>query len=1830
MPWGENDTEVATLDEPAQPAAPAFRKGPDLELSPHDIWKDPDAPSELRQAAANAVRWKAVADPEAGTVHTASLGELMTVPKMLPFAGHITTAIINTQRKLAQDRIKAGKGTEDDYWTVAGVYEDAMLSQRHAQSQARLPGYVPDPENVGKTASFMAELYGLAPATKAISALAGEGIAGTAAGIATEAVGTGLAPEAISQRYAPYIDKSGRTQSGQDVPTAALSGFTDAMIEMGVERAGEHFGKLLPKPVRDRAARLWQKYIGLYPRGTSAEFAQIMRDTHFDGLLGEVGEERLGEILTGAKDVAMGDPRADFGATGDIAAGLAGDRQRLGQGLRQVGQEVATFGPLAAAGGAVNAAAGREAYRNMSGQEASAALGVNPELNPTASASAFWQRPEVAKPAVEQMIAAGKTPDEIRELATNPSNAKWEEFGLGTRADKTVPNTDARRAFGENAIKYLDSLTQQETQTPVSPEQKPQESDVSTAKQETLPGQASTPGFDLNLKTPPTGQQSQTNVASPAAPLTQADLLGQPIVQPNQPKTDFGTTGGKQETLFGKEGLPGQQNLFPDKGVPDDMVQKQNRENVPPDPIEQGSKDWRKIVEYQAGKWGMDPDTYKTFADQVWRDETERLTDREEAKAEARKALGKNASHLSMLENKGKDFTSIKGFDVVAERLANNYPSLGWQHLVGQSSSELEQKLWDLMREGKQKIPNKFSRPFHDKIEAYLNHLEQETSFNPSEFEGEHGEHDHAFRMADTSQPGERDQMSRMSPQAPHVAMKMEGTGGPSISAQGIVATLAKMFNIPIRSGRVQVRKALGIYDKKQEVIRTKGQSSADLAVITHEVAHHIDFPNNVRKGIDSTMRSELKNLDYDPKQKRAFEGFAEFVRMYMTEQEGLAQEKAPKFFDHFTQNWLPKHPAIQAKFEKARQLVRQYLEQGAVARAEAGISDSGKPAGDLRSVGERLPEIIGTYWDRTIAAWKDKGHAINLMDQAAKNAGYQLKPGESYAGELYQAFDQSGIPHAERALEDGVHLVTQTGEKIGEGMRKVLTDIQPADYPEFRRFLWARHAQEVHTKKPLMNPGITPEDANFIVDAVKEDPQKLARYTKAAEGVTKFNHNLLDMLVDAGVITPGSAHLMKKQWETYIPLFRATEKGGGRFGGNLIDLPDPIRRRRGSGRQILDPIESTMQQAIAFYNVAIKKQVQLQMIKQADPSLGGARGMAGWVESVTPNMKQQRVDLGDVWKAVVERLNELGMADVSMDPETLGQLGEDFAQDYLNIYRPDYSPSPKERVIRVVHEGQPRLYQLDPDLYNALDTMAPFQVPAFVRVFDQVAQGLASTTRLGATGLSTGFAGANLVRDWFTYQIQSEHAKGAQSITDPFRWIGAYVASKTMSTLADSVPHDTISLWEEGGGQLAASLGQDRKSLRKYRDQLVAHSTKQHVRELLVHPINSLRDIVGVAEVGPRLAEFSNVLAEHGFVNEKGKLIDKATGERARPPRDVLVKAINAANDVTVNFKRMGSVGRVVNRYIPFFNAALEGNAKRIRVLKQALTGGTGWKRKVVAMTSLAAASLMYALMRGKDDDYKEEEAWLKNSYWTFTDGHGNPVLRIPKPYEFSFIPNFVEALVGSIREGNPSPAKETAEQEFNRLMPPFVPQVVRPATESYFNWDFFRQKAIENDTLAKLKPGDRSYPYTTELMKRAGQYSGVSPARLEHFVNESSGGLYDKVERPIEHLGSGQVETSDLPVINAFTIRKDYAKSIDEFYARKTELEQSVASAKAKGEEPTDAPELAKFTKYADAMKKLRKSIAGVQGREDRFAAEKYIIGLARAALGKEPLARYPTPAQ
>jgi hypothetical protein len=887
--WGEEDQELATLELPTPSVDLGHDARYDQELGPHEILEDDTAPPQLRQMSANYIR----ANPTQTVLSTARPAQLKAALTALPLpgVGHIVNTISNATRSAAQRRIDAGKGTSNDYWTVAGVYEDAVYASEHAKNKEQMPWYMPDPEGTGKTTAFMMELYGLAPVGRGAAALAGGGIRGGAAAIATQATLSGLAAEKISERAAPYIDREGQTQSGQNIGMAALSGFSDAMIEVGVEKAGEHFGKLVPKAVRDRTGRLWQKYIGLNPNGSSAEFVQLLKDSNYNGILSEIGEERLGEILTGGKDKLLGDPRADFGATGDLAAGAMGDRERLQQGLRTVGEEAVQFAPLAIAGGLAGAAENASARRQVTGDEASEILKVNP--GPRAqqqNIDSMWASPSTARRAMAKLEEEGRDWADIETLANNPTSANFEDAGFGSRRDGTMPNAASRRAFGDN-LKKLFGPTQPDVEFT---------GEVESTQPDVPPSPLAPPGPDQYEKipqqpftdeeweaakpNPAAGQQSQTNVASP--PVSDQQYVGKQPWELSPDELDESIRAlkemdrGLEASIFGEEGAkryraaqqvsnstlathektkradqviaemeaaltePQRRRLFGMDGPaidieelkafrrekssidaatpeslgqsigvalvslgdasdpatmtfkqqlamaklaegkrlaeangfdlaavekaaarhaaskfsdPDDAMAVLGRwfqgkpkpktpglpaptptapEPIGPSPFDRGSKSWPDILQHQAKKWDVDPATYNDIAKQVWDEEIEYIRERESARKQAAKSLRLNAGNLQMIENQGKDFASIKGFDEVARSLANDYPVLGWVHLVDENSSELEQKLWDLLREGQQKIPTKVSPEYHQKVERYMSEAERNTRFDPDEFEG--------------------------------------------------------------------------------------------------------------------------------------------------------------------------------------------------------------------------------------------------------------------------------------------------------------------------------------------------------------------------------------------------------------------------------------------------------------------------------------------------------------------------------------------------------------------------------------------------------------------------------------------------------------------------------------------------------------------------------------------------------------------------------------------------------------------------------------------------------------------------------------------------------------------------------------------------------------------------------------------------------------------------------------------------------------------------------------------------------------------------------------
>jgi hypothetical protein len=443
-------------------------------------------------------------------------------------------------------------------------------------------------------------------------------------------------------------------------------------------------------------------------------------------------------------------------------------------------------------------------------------------------------------------------------------------------------------------------------------------------------------------------------------------------------------------------------------------------------------------------------------------------------------------------------------------------------------------------------------------------------------------------------------------------------------------------------------------------------------------------------------------------------------------------------------------------------------------------------------------------------------------------------------------------------------------------------------------------------------------------------------------------------------------------------------------------------------------------------------------------------------------------------------------------------------------------------------------------------------------------------------------------------------------------------------------------------GIQLSTLLGTDRRSMRNLRKDIISRGRKSHLVTMAKHPSDTMVEVITASDAGPRLAEFVGVLESHGYTVDGKRLIGPTGHHTPSPPRHVLVEAAMAANDVTTNFKRQGFKGREVNKYWTFFNAAIQGQDKQIRTLRDvALAGKTPEgsddrhlrKQFLIAASMLSAATALYWLMRSDDDDYLEMEPWLREGYWTFSH-RGNTIARIPKGYDWAMIPNSVEAILNQLSGRDKEAVKHALHQDMLRRVPGSGFAGAKPILEVGMDYDFFRNKRIEGPRLQERSSPYRSQPFTSDTARAVGWYTGhlgLGPAQLEHVVNSVTGGAYRRWINPIERVVNGEgLRAEDIPFLGGYHVKKHYPKSTGDFYDAYNQLGTERADAKHKNMNPGVELEGVwdEVSRYHGVIRDLWKVIDGVENPQERFdRAEKYIVGLSREALDRKPLATYPS---
>lgn len=122
---------------------------------------------------------------------------------------------------------------------------------------------------------------------------------------------------------------------------------------------------------------------------------------------------------------------------------------------------------------------------------------------------------------------------------------------------------------------------------------------------------------------------------------------------------------------------------------------------------------------------------------------------------------------------------------------------------------------------------------------------------------------------------------------------------------------------------------------------------------------------------------------------------------------------------------------------------------------------------------------------------------------------------------------------------------------------------------------------------------------------AIKKIETAFPKWIEAQKELVKYNQALLKMLEDSGIISHDLYYDLVHRYPNYVPLQRdfGTEEGLSKFveGRGLVNVQNPLKRLRGSERDVIDPLDQIIRNTYAFESVAARQGVAREIVKRYD-----------------------------------------------------------------------------------------------------------------------------------------------------------------------------------------------------------------------------------------------------------------------------------------------------------------------------------------------------------------------------------------------------------------------------------------------------------------------------------------------------------------------------------------------------------------------------------------------------------------------------------------------------
>ena len=253
--------------------------------------------------------------------------------------------------------------------------------------------------------------------------------------------------------------------------------------------------------------------------------------------------------------------------------------------------------------------------------------------------------------------------------------------------------------------------------------------------------------------------------------------------------------------------------------------------------------------------------------------------------------------------------------------------------------------------------------------------------------------------------------------------------------------------------------------------------------------------------------------------------------------------------------------------------------------------------------------------------------------------------------------------------------------------------------------------------------------------------------------------------------------------------------------------------------------------------------------------------------------------------------------------------------------------------------------------------------------------------------------------------------------------------------------------------------------------------------------------------EQAPRLAEFMSVM------------------EKGDGSMESAMDAMLAAADVTVNFGRSGTWGKMLNaNWVPFLNPGIQGFDKMVRYATQSKNG-----KQFLMMAARAAAlgiapSLINALLYHDDEEWEELRDSDKDTNYMFKLKDGM-WLKIPKGRELSVL-GIAADRVGDALQGEEVDIRATLNTMANQVAPanPLKTNILSALIDTRLFDPSDPGRAwyggdIEGQRLQNYAPGKRYDSSTDVVSKAVGGALNLSPKKLNYLADQYTGVVGDIV---------------------------------------------------------------------------------------------------------------------